>query len=347
MIKELVVLAVSVGVVGLAAPAQAAAGAPTLTGPESRVGYGPVELSGTAAAGATVQLYETAIVFDDLEPADDWANGGGPVTATADSSGRWHLQRLLDSGFYFQVVSEGVRSNKLTVRIQQNPVLTLSSTSANTVTAHVLASPGEPTLPAQVQVSLGGAWTTIASGQIGEDGAFDSTAHDVAAGTHAFRAYVGADASNGVLAGYSAGATLTVAGTPATTTPPAPRGSVEFTRIQYNSPGTDNGSNASLNGEWVRLTNNTAATVDLKGWTVRDAASHVYTFGSAFRLAEGGAVYVHTGKGTNSTAHRYWGKTGKAGYVWNNGGDTAILRTPAGATVDTCRWGAGSGVTAC
>jgi hypothetical protein len=338
MIKKLVVTAVSVGAaaaLAIAAPSYAAA-APTLTGPALRVGYGPVELSGTAAPGATVQLYETAIVFDDLEPADDWANGGGPLIATADSGGHWRLQRILDSGFYFQVVSDGVRSNKLTVRIQQDPVLTLSSSSANTVDARVEASPGQPTLTAQVQVNLSGStWTTIANGETGDGGVFTATAGNVPGGTHAFRAYVGADPSNGVLAGYSAGRNLTVLGTPANP-PPAPSGGVEFTKVQYRAK--------SLNGEWVLVTNHSGATVDLRGWTIRDAAGHVYTFSSTFRLRRGGAAYVHTGKGTNSVAHRYWGRTG---YIWNDGGDTAVLRNSQGATVDACKWGAGSGVATC
>jgi len=328
MIKMLVAAAGVAAVFGGATPAFAAS-APTLAGPAVRVGYGPVELSGTAEPGAIVQLYETAIVFDDLEPADDWANGGGPVTATADSSGHWRLQRILDSGFYFQVVADGVRSNKLTVRIQQEPVLTLGSTAENTVTAHVEASPGEPTLAAQVQMLVGSAWTTIASGTIGEGGSFDAVARNVPAGSHAFRAYVGADPANGVLAGYSAGRELTVRGA-------ATAGAVEFTRVQYRAK--------SLNSEWVLVANHTSATVDLRGWTIRDAANHVYTFGSTFRLGRGGSVYVHTGKGSNGSAHRYWGRTG---YIWNDGGDTAVLRNSAGRTVDTCKWGAGSGVIAC
>jgi hypothetical protein len=336
MIKTLVVAVVSAGIVATVAaagPSYAAAAAPTLTGPDARIGFGPVQLSGTADPGATVQLYESAIVFHDLEPADDWAHGGGPVTSTADESGHWQLSRDLDSGFYFEVEAGGVRSNRLTVRIQQDPVLALASTAANSVTARVVASPAEPTLPVQVQIAAGSGWATIASGRVGEDGTFTATARNVAAGTHAFRAYVGADPSNGVLAGYSAARDLTVAGTAA---PAKPVGSVQFAKVQYKAK--------SLNSEWVLVTNSSDAAVDLKGWTVRDAAGHVYTFTSTYRLGSKGAVYVHTGKGTNSGAHRYWGRTG---YIWNDGGDTAVLRTAAGTTVDTCRWGAGSGVTAC
>src|SRR5690348_12367370 len=128
MIRKLVVTAATAGAVAtlaIATPSYAAA-TPTLTGPASRAGFGQITLSGTAAAGATVRLYETAIVFDDLEPADDWENGGGPLTATADSTGHWRLQRFLDSGFYFQVEADGVRSNKLTVHIQQDPILTVT-----------------------------------------------------------------------------------------------------------------------------------------------------------------------------------------------------------------------------
>jgi Lamin Tail Domain len=334
MLKKLLVTAATAGAtaaLAVAAPSYAAT-APTLTGPASRAGFGPVTLGGIATPGATVQLYETAIVFDDLEPADDWQNGGGPLTATADASGHWQIQRLLDSGFYFQVVADGVRSNKLTVHIQEDPTLTVRATGANTITARVSANPAEPTLPVQVQMAAGTGWTTIAGGRVGDDGTFDSTVGNVPAGAHAFRAYVAADSSNGVLAGYSPTADLTVGGTAAG---PVASG-VEFTRIQYKA--------TSLNGESVRVTNTSKASVDLKGWTVRDAGNHVYTFTSSVRLGPGAGVSLHTGKGANTTVNRYWGRTG---YVWDDRGDTATLRNSAGRTVDTCKWGAGSGVTGC
>ena len=216
------------------------------------------------------------------------------------------------------------------------------------VQAHVLADPAQPSLPVQVQMAgSGGSWTSLASGTISEAGTFDATISHVSGGSQSFRAFVGADPANGVLAGYSAAHSITVGGAPSST-PPKPTtpatGSVQFTKIQYNSPGVDTGSTTSLNGEWFRLTNKTSATVDLKLWTVRDAANNTYTFWSSFRLGGGKSVYVHTGKGSNRSTDRYWGR---AGHVWDNGGDTATLRTAAGKTIDSCKWKAGSGTTNC
>lgn len=110
--------------------------------------------------------------------------------------------------------------------------------------------------------------------------------------------------------------------------------SVTFTRVYVNSPGSDNRSEASLNAEWVRLRNNTSKTVQLKGWTVRDKAGHVYTF-SSFTIKSHVTVYLHTGKGTNTTTNRYWGS---GNYIWNNGGDTAYLKNTGKTTIDTCSW---------
>jgi hypothetical protein len=52
-------------------------------------------------------------------------------------------------------------------------------------------------------------------------------------------------------------------------------------------------------------------------------------------LPLGNSVYIHTGKGTNSGTHRYWGRSW---YVWNNTGDTAYLRNPSGTLIDRCGW---------
>jgi len=57
---------------------------------------------------------------------------------------------------------------------------------------------------------------------------------------------------------------------------------IQFARIQYDSPGKDTGSNASLNGELFQLKNSGHGTINLKNWTVRDAQNHVYKFASSF-----------------------------------------------------------------
>jgi hypothetical protein len=125
-------------------------------------------------------------------------------------------------------------------------------------------------------------------------------------------------------------ASLAVASAPAQAA-----GAIQFRRIQYDSPGTDTGSNTSLNAEYFQLKNVTTRTFNLYGWTVRDAAGNTYRFGSTFYLRPGYTVTVRTGKGTNTSTTRYWGRSW---YVWNNTGDKAYLRTPSGLLVDYCAW---------
>jgi len=118
---------------------------------------------------------------------------------------------------------------------------------------------------------------------------------------------------------------------------------VRLGKIQYDSPGSDTGSNLSRNAEWVTITNHAATTRSLTGWTLRDAQSHVYHF-PAFSLAAGASVRVHTGTGGNGAHNLYWGSSS---YIWNNTGDKATLKNKAGTTLDTCSWGNGSGAVSC
>lgn len=115
-------------------------------------------------------------------------------------------------------------------------------------------------------------------------------------------------------------------------------------KTQYDSPGSDDRSTASLNAEYVTIKNTSTTARVLTGWTLRDASSHVFTF-PTFTLAAGRSVIVHTGSGTNSASNLYW-RSGN--YIWNNPGDTATLKTKAGTTVDSCRWTSNApGYTAC
>ena len=121
---------------------------------------------------------------------------------------------------------------------------------------------------------------------------------------------------------------------PSVQTADAATPAVRFNKAYYDSPGSDSGTNTSVNREWVRIKNYSSVKHYLTGWTVRDKQSHVYTFGK-FALVPGASVTLYTGKGANSATKRYWGLDY---YVWNNSGDTAYLKGPSGTTVDSCSW---------
>jgi opacity protein-like surface antigen len=114
---------------------------------------------------------------------------------------------------------------------------------------------------------------------------------------------------------------------------------VKITKIYFNSPGADSGANKSLNAEYVQIKNTGTRRAYLAGWTLRDVSRHVYRF-PTFKLSPGKSVRVHTGKGTNTATNLYWRLDN---YVWNNTGDTAILRRKNGTLASKCSYsGAGS-----
>ena len=129
--------------------------------------------------------------------------------------------------------------------------------------------------------------------------------------------------ATGVAVSYSARS-------PASAAPPC----VVVYRIYYNSPGTDTGSNYSLNAEWIQLRNRCTTGRSLTSWRIRDVAGHTYTFG-AFRLGGGQYVKVRTGKGTATATNLY---QGRSWYVWNNDKDTAYLYNSNGTLIDTCSY---------
>jgi hypothetical protein len=119
---------------------------------------------------------------------------------------------------------------------------------------------------------------------------------------------------------------------------------IMITRVYVNSPGSDRGGNTSINYEYVELKNTTTRTINLYHWTVRDKASHIYTFTGTFNLGAGKTVRVHTGKGINTSTNRYWGM---GWYVWNNDGDAAYVRNSSGTQIDSCTWGTVSSYKTC
>ena len=140
-----------------------------------------------------------------------------------------------------------------------------------------------------------------------------------------------------IAAAFTAVVPLTVAAGPAEAATPA----IKITKVYYDSPGADTRTNTSLNAEYVMRKNTTSTNRTLTGWTLRDAANHIYTF-PTFTLKAGASVTIHTGKGTASQTHRYYNAIN---YVWNNTGDTAYLRNAAGTLVHKVVWtSVGTGV---
>ena len=114
---------------------------------------------------------------------------------------------------------------------------------------------------------------------------------------------------------------------------------IRITKIYFDSPGADTGSNTSLDAEYVVIKNTGTTRKTLTGWTLRDASKHVYKF-PTFRLGAGKSVKVHTGKGANTLGNLYWRSSS---YIWNNTGDTATLKRSNGTVASRCSYtGAGS-----
>lgn len=114
----------------------------------------------------------------------------------------------------------------------------------------------------------------------------------------------------------------------------AHQGGLHLGKIQYNSPGSDTRTNTSLNAEWVEIHNNTGSGIQLSGYKLKDNTGYTYTFGT-YKIGAYKTVRVHTGKGTNTSADRYWGR---GSYVWNNTSDKARLIKPSGSLLDSCSW---------
>jgi micrococcal nuclease len=86
----------------------------------------------------------------------------------------------------------------------------------------------------------------------------------------------------------------------------------------------------NLNDEYVVLRNTGSSTLDLGGWTVADAADHVYSVPAGTTVAPGDSLTIHTGDGSDTATDVYWGR---ASPVWNNDGDTVTVRDDRDDTV--------------
>jgi hypothetical protein len=123
-------------------------------------------------------------------------------------------------------------------------------------------------------------------------------------------------------------------GTPRVIITPEPASAIRISRIYYNSPGPDTGTNKSLNAEFVRLRNTSRTATQLRGWSIHDADGHVYRFGR-LALRPGATVTVHSGRGRNTANNRYWQRRR---YIWDNSSELARLHRADGTLADQCRY---------
>ena len=115
-------------------------------------------------------------------------------------------------------------------------------------------------------------------------------------------------------------------------------GPVKIVKIHYGQTGTN------LDSEYIVFKNTSTHTVNLRDWRIVSAPSsdnQYYDF-SAFKLAPGHTVRLHSGVGKDSATDLYWDSTSPK---WDNDGDKAVLKNANGTVVDTCQY-AGGGTTA-
>ncbi|MCS0604967.1 lamin tail domain-containing protein [Streptomyces sp. LP11] len=119
---------------------------------------------------------------------------------------------------------------------------------------------------------------------------------------------------------------------------PAPRhqhGAVYISGAKAHAPGRDD-RNATLNNEWVAVTNSSRHAVSLNNWTLTDRSGHTYTF-RHYSLGARSTVRVHTGVGHDTRKDLFQDRRKS---VWD-AKDTATLRNDHKRFVDDASWGRG------
>ena len=118
---------------------------------------------------------------------------------------------------------------------------------------------------------------------------------------------------------------------------PGFQGKLHITSFHPNAAGDDN---QNVNGEYLRICNISAETVDLGEYKFRNARGKVYPLPTV-PIPAGHTIKVHSGKGIHQTDPD-WQLTahmGSAGPIWSNEGDRATLLGPDGRKVDEWRSG--------
>jgi len=113
---------------------------------------------------------------------------------------------------------------------------------------------------------------------------------------------------------------------------------IAISDLNFDAAGRDD---ENPNGEWIELVNESAESIDLTGWMIRDESTrHRYEFPADLVLAPAGRVRLRSGCGDDALANNpielHW--CDPFGPVWSNSGDTAIVQDPVGNIVVSESW---------
>ncbi|MFD4607547.1 MULTISPECIES: lamin tail domain-containing protein [unclassified Streptomyces] len=106
--------------------------------------------------------------------------------------------------------------------------------------------------------------------------------------------------------------------------------------VQYDAPGRDSNNcrTGNTKDEYLTIKNySRTATVNLKGYVVKDASGNRFTFRANHYLEPGDYVKLRGGKGTDSDAKNVVYRQ-NCNFLWNNDKDTIYLLKPSGARAD-------------
>ncbi|MFE4415302.1 lamin tail domain-containing protein [Streptomyces sp. NPDC093064] len=106
--------------------------------------------------------------------------------------------------------------------------------------------------------------------------------------------------------------------------------------VQYDAPGPDSNNcrTGNTKDEYLTIKNySRTATVNLKGYVVKDASGNRFTFRASHKLEPGDYVKLRGGKGTDSDAKNVVYRQ-NCNFIWNNDKDTIYLLKPSGARAD-------------
>ncbi|MEU1127242.1 lamin tail domain-containing protein [Streptomyces sp. NPDC005899] len=111
---------------------------------------------------------------------------------------------------------------------------------------------------------------------------------------------------------------------------------LKITGVQYDAPGSDSNkcSGGNTKNEYVTIKNySRTATVNLKGYVVKDAVGNRFTFTASHTLQPGDYIKLRGARGTDSDAKNVVYRQ-NCNFIWNNDRDTIYLYKPSGARSD-------------